>query len=365
MLVEILGVAAAYLIGSIPFGYLVARARGVDIFQAGSGNIGATNVGRVLGRPYGLAVFALDLLKGAVPTAIVKALAGDPIWAVAAGLGAILGHLFPIYLRLRGGKGVATGFGVVAVLLPLPALAAFAVWLVLAVTTRIVSLASIAAALVLAAGRLVTTPEPFAPGERGLTGFCLLAAALVIVKHRSNIARLINGKESRLAETRGLQLVGRGLHVLALGVWFGAGVMFSLIVGPSLFATLDSRVAGDAVRPIFPIYFALQGACGLVALATAAGWTRIGRVHRLRFIVIAAALALVLAGWPIVGTVAELREARHSANPTIAEPATAAFARWHGISLGLNLTALSLTGFALALAAALPSPRITDEHDSI
>jgi hypothetical protein len=273
--------------------------------------------------------------------------------------------LFPIYLRLRGGKGVATGFGVVAVLLPVPALVAFGVWLVLAVTTRLVSLSSIAAALVLAAVRLMMTAEPFAPAERGLTAFCLLAAALVIIKHRSNIARLIRGKEPRLAESRSLQLVSRGLHVLALGVWFGAGVMFSLIVGPSLFATLDSRVAGDAVRPIFPIYFALQGACALVALATAAGWTRIGRVHRLRFVVIALGLALVLAGWPIVGKVADLREARHSANSTVAEQAKADFGRWHGISLGLNLAALGLAGFGLALAAALPAPRITDEHDSI
>src|SRR5437764_1629253 len=118
MLLFILGVVAAYLIGSIPFGYLVARAKGVDIFQAGSGNIGATNVSRVLGRKFGLLVFALDVLKGALPTAAMRAFNPEPAWSVAAGLAAMLGHLFPLYLRFHGGKGVATGFGVVPVLLP-------------------------------------------------------------------------------------------------------------------------------------------------------------------------------------------------------------------------------------------------------
>src|SRR5262245_33037826 len=129
MLIPTLGVIAAYLIGSIPFGYLVARAKGVDIFKAGSGNIGATNVGRVIGPKWGLLVFVLDVLKGAIPTAAMKLLVDEPIWSVAAGLAAIVGHLFPLYLRMHGGKGVATGFGVVAVLLPIPAMMAMLVWL--------------------------------------------------------------------------------------------------------------------------------------------------------------------------------------------------------------------------------------------
>src|SRR3954466_10974522 len=109
----------SYLIGSIPFGYLIARMRGVDIFGAGGGNIGATNVGRVLGRKFGLLVFALDFLKGAVPTLAARLWEGRAgELSVAVGLAAVLGHMFPVYLRLRGGKGVATGFGVVAVLLP-------------------------------------------------------------------------------------------------------------------------------------------------------------------------------------------------------------------------------------------------------
>src|ERR1043166_7823437 len=101
-----LSVLGAYLLGAVPFGYLVARLRGVDIFKAGSGNIGATNVGRVLGRKFGLFVFVLDFLKGAVPVAVVRSLLPEVPWAaVAAGLAAFVGHMFPVYLRFRGGKG--------------------------------------------------------------------------------------------------------------------------------------------------------------------------------------------------------------------------------------------------------------------
>src|SRR5262245_4602122 len=127
--------AGAYLVGGIPFGYLVGRWRGVDIFQHGSGNIVATNVGRVLGRSFGLLVFALDVANGAVPAFVAltvgnhipaEELGGLPrgIFGVGAGLAAFLGHLYPPYLHFRGGKGVATGAGVVAVLLPVAALAA-------------------------------------------------------------------------------------------------------------------------------------------------------------------------------------------------------------------------------------------------
>src|SRR5262249_6431989 len=115
----IVGVVLSYLLGSVPFGVIVGRARGVDIFKAGSGNIGATNVGRVLGRKSGVLVFVLDFLKGALPTAIMY-LAFGVTAGVAAGLAAFLGHLFPAYLRFHGGKGVATGFGVTLVLLPGP-----------------------------------------------------------------------------------------------------------------------------------------------------------------------------------------------------------------------------------------------------
>src|SRR2546426_632231 len=163
-------VVAAYVVGGIPFGYLIARARGIDIFQHGSGNIGATNVGRVLGRRFGILVFVLDFLKGALPTLAATLLdrtaqpdlPADTL-PVTAGLAAFLGHLFPIYLHFRGGKGVATGAGVVAVLLPLPTVAALATWLVVVVCTRYVSLASLCAAAMLCILRLGPTPRPLEP----------------------------------------------------------------------------------------------------------------------------------------------------------------------------------------------------------
>jgi acyl-phosphate glycerol 3-phosphate acyltransferase len=136
----------SYLIGSVPFGYLVGRWRGVDVLTAGSGNIGATNVGRLLGRPFGILVFVLDFLKGALP--VLLAMIADPyangpspaIAGVIAGIAAFLGHLFPLFLGFRGGKGVATGAGIVLVLLPLPTLAALFFWLTIASATRYVSL---------------------------------------------------------------------------------------------------------------------------------------------------------------------------------------------------------------------------------
>src|SRR5215211_9216908 len=167
-----LAVVTSYFLGAVPFGYLIARVRGVDIFSAGSGNIGATNVGRVLGRRFGLIVFVLDFLKGAVPVAVVRHLLPDVPWAaVAAGLAAFVGHMFPVFLRFRGGKGVATGTGVVAVLLPAPTVVAVLVWLSVLVATRYVSLASVLAAVALAITRLLSAVEPFAESQRILTAF--------------------------------------------------------------------------------------------------------------------------------------------------------------------------------------------------
>ena len=148
---------AAYLIGAIPFGYLIGRMLGVDLFEEGSGNIGATNTGRVLGWKLGILVFVLDFLKGVVPVAAIVPLARllDPEAATALGspealrVGAaalaFLGHLFPIYLGFRGGKGVATGAGTIFVLVPGPAALAVLGWIVVLVSSRIVSLASLVA----------------------------------------------------------------------------------------------------------------------------------------------------------------------------------------------------------------------------
>lgn len=377
----------AYIVGAVPFGYLVARSRGVDIFAAGSGNIGATNVGRVLGRKFGLLVFSLDFLKGALPTLAARLHEGHAgELAVAVGLATIVGHMFPVFLRFRGGKGVATGFGVVSVLLPFATAASALVWATLVSTTRYMSLGSVVAGLALASLRVAATPKPFGDDERTLTLFALLVAALVAVRHRSNVARLMAGRENRLRDSSTLRMLARVLHVLAMSLWFGGGVFFSLVAAPQLFATFQSfinarpeylplptdlnedranRLAGAAVGPMFPPYFALQGACGLVALATALAFARRepeSRVHRVRFVVLAIAMAGVLAGWPLVAKVSELRVARYAD-----ESLRGAFGMWHGISLLLNFVVLGLVGIGAALVAALPGsiPRITDPHDSI
>src|SRR5439155_15374616 len=176
--VTLMAAMAGYLIGAIPFGYLVARSRGVDIFQHGSGNIGATNVGRILGRRFGILVFLLDFAKGAVPAGLGLAVAHwlgiEPpaVVGVAGGLAAFLGHLFPIYLGFRGGKGVATGAGVVVVLLPVPAAAAVLTWILFIAAFRYVSLASLAAALVLCLVQLSQSSAPFEMPALILTVFC-------------------------------------------------------------------------------------------------------------------------------------------------------------------------------------------------
>lgn len=195
---------AAYLIGSIPFGYLVARARGIDILSRGSGNIGATNVGRILGRRYGVLVFVLDFAKGAVPVVLAVLLPTPSddmlipnILPVTVGVAAFLGHLFPIYLRFRGGKGVATGLGVVSVLAPIPSLIALAVWVIVVLTTRYVSLASLCGGASLCAARLLLVDHPWAPEYVAVTAFCLIGVAFVFVRHTGNIRRLLAGTENR------------------------------------------------------------------------------------------------------------------------------------------------------------------------
>jgi acyl-phosphate glycerol 3-phosphate acyltransferase len=389
-----LTILGAYLIGAIPFGYLVARWRGVDIFKAGSGNIGATNIGRVLGRRFGILVFLLDFAKGALPvlaaTALTKRLDLDvPADAlpVGAGLAAFLGHLFPVYIRFRGGKGVATGAGVVAMLLPVPTLGAILVWVAVLCATRTVSLASLSAAVALCALRLWLTAEvgPFAAPQRILTSFCLLAVGLVFLRHHANIARLLHGNENHLRESPVMLLLTKTIHVLAVGLWFGTVVFFSFVVALVIFHTFQSpetapareraawvpllkqdemanertgtRLAGAAVGPIFPWYFVVQGICGMLALATASAWTRAEprrTVHRLRFLILTLALATVLAGWPVAQKVAELRVERYDADTAVRASADAAFMTWHTYSLVLNLVTVVLVTVVMALAAQLP-----------
>lgn len=188
----------AYLVGGIPFGFLIGRACGVDIRDVGSGNIGATNVWRTVGKPQGLVAFGLDVGKGLVAVLVIGGLFGQgqvPMMRViAAGLGAILGHVFPVYLGFRGGKAVATSLGVVISLAPAPTLIAFATFVVVVGIWRYISLGSITAAMVVAVATPLMTPDPFG-ANLVLTCFIWLIAALVIVRHRTNIGRLIRGTE--------------------------------------------------------------------------------------------------------------------------------------------------------------------------
>jgi acyl-phosphate glycerol 3-phosphate acyltransferase len=381
---------AAYVLGSIPFGYLVARARGVDIFKAGSGNIGATNVGRVLGWRLGVLVFMLDFAKGALPAAAGLALGGSELGAplgeslgVGAGLAALLGHLFPVFLRFHGGKGVATGAGVVVVLLPGPALGAVLAWLTFLCATRYMSLASLLAAVVLCGVRLTFTADAWSGEHLALTLFCFVAAVLVFVRHRSNLARLIQGNENRLQESTGMIVLTRTLHVLALGLWFGSNVFFSLVAAPLIFASFGglvdlpahqrpgflassmraedgNQLAGLAVGPIFSWFFAIQGICGALGLGTAWAWvsgSERRKIDTVRFWLLAAALLTVVGGWPIAEKVGRLRMERYSADPKVAAVARADFGSWHGYSLLLNFATLGLAGVGLALAGQMPSAR--------
>jgi len=397
LVVATLLLVAAYLVGAIPFGYLIGRARGVDLFAVGSGNIGATNAARVLGRKYGILVFVLDFLKGAIPVASIVPLArelapgaetalGPPdVLRVGAALLAFLGHLFPIYLGFRGGKGIATGAGTMFVLVPGPAVLAVLVWVVVLFASRIVSLASLAAVTILLLARLATTPAPFALEALPVTLYLFVGAGFVIAKHHGNIQRLLAGTENRIGDFAMRQPTVRSLHVLALGMWFGGAAFFNFIAAVPIFESfkqvvnagasdrtagetiiptdapqerknaLASALAGSAVGPIFPRYFAMQAVCGVIALVTALSWrTMPGKVHRWRVYLIGVAPLTAVVGWPISNHVSELRLERFSGDTSVASAANAAFFPWHFVSLLLSTVTVCLAGVALALAAWMP-----------
>ncbi len=186
----VLGFLIAYLIGSIPFGLIVTRLGGAgDVRQIGSGNIGATNVLRTGRKGLALVTLVLDLLKGAFPVWLGYRYFG-PDMAVVAGLGAVLAHCFPVWLKFRGGKGVATAAGVVLTLTPLVALPALAVFVLIVAVTRYVSLASMLAAIVAA-------PAAYFLGHVQAAELYVLLALIIVLKHAGNIRRLIRGEEAK------------------------------------------------------------------------------------------------------------------------------------------------------------------------
>ena len=183
----------SYLLGSIPNGLWLGRLLwGVDLREYGSHNIGATNAWRTLGKGPGFLVFLLDAAKGALAVWLGAALIGTAAGEILCGILAIVGHSCSLFLRFKGGKGVATGLGVILMLMPGPTAVVFCVWLAIVAATRYVSLGSIVAAALVPVMAVVfgySTPYVI---------FGLLAAALVIVRHHANIGRLLNGTESKI-----------------------------------------------------------------------------------------------------------------------------------------------------------------------
>lgn len=196
-----LAAAGGYVLGAIPFGYLVARSRGVDILKEGSGNPGATNVGRVVGKGAGRLVFGLDFAKGVVAVGWVRFLPFEGTGLLALGLvglaAAIIGHSFSVFLRGKGGKGVATTMGGLIMLMPWVVAVGLVVWVIAFSASRYVSLASILFALSLPLSNiLLGNPSLLIYASSGL-------AIFIILRHRSNIQRLLKGTESRFVRNKG------------------------------------------------------------------------------------------------------------------------------------------------------------------
>ena len=204
---EIISLILAYLLGSIPFGYLIVKlTSGADIRETGSGGTGATNVSRKAGKAAGVVTLALDALKGAAAVLVARWLTGEAgtSWAVAAAAAlAVVGHCFPVWLKFKGGKGVATGLGVFLAIAPWAAFTALAVFIVVVWRTRYVSLGSIIAAVFLPLWILLTHTwiEPVGDFAPTMTALCAVSA-VIIFKHSENIKRLMAGEENKFGAAR-------------------------------------------------------------------------------------------------------------------------------------------------------------------
>lgn len=210
MLTKLIFVLIAYLLGAIPFGYILIKyifTSGEDIREVGSGGTGATNVTRRAGKLAGLFTYLLDMFKGIAAVLIMRQVAGDNYyWIGAAAIAAIVGHIFPVFLQFRGGKGVATGVGVFITLALVPVLVALCIFLVIVALTRYISLGSIVAAasvplLIILFGLLLSTSPQLNLWPLVIT--TALGSTLIIAKHHENIRRLMAGTESRFGSRVG------------------------------------------------------------------------------------------------------------------------------------------------------------------
>ncbi len=196
-------IVACYAAGAVPFGLIIVKKlKGVDIRTVGSGNIGATNVARAAGKKVALLVFGLDFAKGFVPTILVYLIVE---WtdmrlgvAVMAGLATVLGHMFPVYLKFKGGKGVATAAGMLAALAPLALAISILVWVMVVGVSKYVSLGSLSAAVALPISFILSNLETAFGKHIAITELCLILCALVAFAHRANIKRLLAGTENKV-----------------------------------------------------------------------------------------------------------------------------------------------------------------------
>jgi glycerol-3-phosphate acyltransferase PlsY len=193
--IDVLIVVFGYLSGSVPFAYLVSRRRGIDLRRVGSGNVGASNVLRTTGVSNAVVAMGLDAVKGALAVFLASRLTSTPAIPVAAGVASIIGHVYPVWLRFRGGKGVATAAGVFAVLSPGALLAACLVFVLGVWISRFISVGSLAATITLAVVTMMND-DPLVPMG------ALASAAVIIHRHRANLVRLFKGTERRVGQRR-------------------------------------------------------------------------------------------------------------------------------------------------------------------
>jgi len=185
-------ILCGYAFGSVPFAFILARRAGIDVRVAGSGNVGAANVLRTTGMPLGVIVMALDMLKGAATVLLASALGGTPSAMAAAGAAAVVGHIYPIWLRFHGGKGVAVAAGAFAVLAPVATIAAASVFVIVVWLSRVVSLGSVAATVTLPPAA-VLSGEPVS-----VVAAAIGSGSLILFRHRANLQRLLSGTERRV-----------------------------------------------------------------------------------------------------------------------------------------------------------------------